>query len=119
MRDRGVFSLFVDERGVETEKGLKTLLEMPEATQLLGPDLTLELRALLCEQLGPNLRNDLAHGLLNDSQSWSAAAVYAWWLCLRLAALPYYGVLMHAREQGDTQEQLQQPRPAGEEPAPN
>ncbi|MFG3640779.1 DUF4209 domain-containing protein [Micromonospora sp. NPDC047762] len=97
MKAHGIFTLFVDENGVETEKGLNTLLEMPESSQLLGPDLTLELRALLCEQLGPNLRNDLAHGLLNDPQSWGVGAVYAWWLCLRLVVLPYYGMLMEAQ----------------------
>ncbi|KAB1117662.1 DUF4209 domain-containing protein, partial [Micromonospora sp. AMSO12t] len=52
---------------------------------------------LLCEQPGPNLRNDLAHGLLNDPESWSAAAVYAWWLCLRLVVLPYYRMLLKAQ----------------------
>ncbi|MGC5021405.1 DUF4209 domain-containing protein [Micromonospora sp. DT47] len=97
LKAHGIFTLFVDENGVETEKGLNTLLEMPESSQLLGPDLTLELRALLCEQLGPNLRNHLAHGLLNDPQSWSAGAVYAWWLCLRLVVLPYYGMIMQAQ----------------------
>ncbi len=97
LKARGIFTIIVDENGVEMEKGLNTLLEMPESSQLLGPDLTLELRALLCEQLGPNLRNDLAHGLLNDPRSWSVAAVYAWWLCLRLVVLPYYGMLMEAQ----------------------
>jgi len=90
MKSHGAYTLFVDERGLESEKSLNALLEMPEADRAFGPNLTLELRALLCEQLGPNLRNDLAHGLLNDPQSWSAAAVYAWWLCLYLVLLPYF-----------------------------
>jgi len=93
------FTLFVNEDGIETEKGLNALLEMPESSQVLGPDLTLELRALLCEQLGPNLRNDVAHGLLNDPKSWSVGAVYAWWLCLRLVVLPYYDMLMRTQAQ--------------------
>ncbi|MFE9690826.1 DUF4209 domain-containing protein [Micromonospora sp. NPDC005806] len=113
LKAHGIFTLFVDENGVETEKGLNTLLEMPESLQLLGPDLTLELRALLCEQLGPNLRNDLAHGLLNDPKSWSAAAVYAWWLCLRLVVVPYYGMLMKAQaENGSAGETTDVERPS-------
>ncbi|WP_425717015.1 DUF4209 domain-containing protein [Micromonospora sp. DT233] len=107
MKDHGIFTLFVNEDGSESEKGLNALLDMSESSKLLGPDLNLELRALLCEQIGPNLRNDLAHGLLNDPQSWSVSAVYAWWLCLRLVILSYYGMLMDAQTD---------PRPAGEVP---
>lgn len=89
VKTHGVFTLFVDDDGVESEKSITALLEMPDAERLLGAGWTLELRALLCEQLGPNLRNELAHGLLTDAQAWGAAAVYAWWLCLRLVLLPY------------------------------
>jgi hypothetical protein len=88
-KTHGVFTLFVDDDGVESEKSITALLEMPDAERLLGAGWTLELRALLCEQLGPNLRNELAHGLLTDAQAWGAAAVYAWWLCLRLVLLPH------------------------------
>ncbi|MEU4477652.1 DUF4209 domain-containing protein [Micromonospora sp. NPDC023966] len=88
-KTHGVFTLFVDDDGVESEKSIAALLEMPDAERLLGAGWVLELRALLCEQLGPNLRNELAHGLLTDAQAWGAAAVYAWWLCLRLVLLPY------------------------------
>lgn len=98
-KTHGVFTLFVDDNGVESEKSLTALLEMPDAERLLGAGLTLELRALLCEQLGPNLRNELAHGLLTDAQAWGAAAVYAWWLCLRLVLLPY----LHAGTATSTQ----------------
>lgn len=88
-----VFTLHVGEDGIETEKYLGALLEMPEAGSLLGPNLTLELRALLCEQLGPNMRNELAHGLLTDAQAHGAAAVYAWWHCLRLVVIPYFNMV--------------------------
>ncbi|MBQ1028933.1 DUF4209 domain-containing protein [Micromonospora sp. C97] len=88
-KTHGVFTLFVDDHGIESEKSISALLEMPDAERLLGAGWTLELRALLCEQLGPNLRNELAHGLLTDAQAWGTAAVYAWWLCLRLVLLPY------------------------------
>ncbi len=98
---RGVFTFFVDERGVESKKGLNALLEMPEASRLLGADLAFELRVLLCEQVGPNLRNEVAHGLLNDPQSWSATAVYTWWLCLRLVYVPYFNML--SKEQDDSE----------------
>ena len=31
-----------------------------------------------------NLRNDIAHGLFDDTAAWSYDAIYAWWFCLRL-----------------------------------
>ena len=37
---------------------------MPEANELLGTNLCVKMRALLVEQEGDNLRNNVAHGLL-------------------------------------------------------
>ncbi|WP_156365776.1 DUF4209 domain-containing protein [Nocardiopsis sp. NRRL B-16309] len=90
LKSRGVYTLLVDKSGVETEKGLSALLEMPEAMEALGAGLVLELRALLCDQQGANLRNNLAHGIATDGEAWSFSAVYAWWLCLRIVIGPVY-----------------------------
>ncbi len=93
LKRQGVHTLVVDEmNGVESEKGLGALLAMPEAVQLLGPDLHFELRALLVEQEGPNRRHNTAHGLLNDDQAWSAESLYVWWLCLRMVVVPLWNV---------------------------
>lgn len=100
----GVNTLVVDPlTGVETEKGLGALLVVDAALEILGPGLQLELRSLLVEQEGPNLRNELAHGLVTDAAAWSANAVYAWWLIMRIAVVPVW-VAMH----GDSE-------PGGEE----
>ena len=66
---------------------------MDETTEFLGADLRLELRALLIEQEGANLRNDTAHGLLTDGAAWSSASIYAWWLVLRLVVVPVWNML--------------------------
>ncbi|GAA0597899.1 DUF4209 domain-containing protein [Kribbella sandramycini] len=87
----GVNTLFTDEAtGVETEKGLGTLLAQDGIEEHFGRDLTLELRALLTEQEGANLRNEIAHGLLDDDASWSSSAIYCWWLLLRLVVTPVW-----------------------------
>jgi hypothetical protein len=96
LKARGVYTLLVDEKGLESEKGLGALLGMPEASEVFGAGLVMELRGLLTEQVGPNLRNDFAHGLLNDSHSVGGASVYAWWLLSRLAFVPYYNTLVAA-----------------------
>jgi hypothetical protein len=58
--------------------------------QLIGKDTVYNLRGLLAEHTGTNLRNRLAHGLLNDHDfivSLPIFAIYLWWLTLRLIAL--------------------------------
>lgn len=80
--------MVADERGVETEKGLGTLLDDPQASDAIGPPLVFELKALLTDQAGPNLRNDIAHGLVNDHALDSPNAVYSWSLALKLVMLP-------------------------------
>ncbi|MFF2622842.1 DUF4209 domain-containing protein [Oerskovia jenensis] len=87
----GTHTLFTDPAtGNESEKGLGSLLEMDEAKMVFGEDLVFELRGLLTEQEGFNLRNDVAHGLLNDAGGWSSASVYLWALCLRFVVFPVW-----------------------------
>ncbi len=70
--------------GVEHENGLSTLLDMKEAETILGEDVLFELKAIFADSIGPNLRNEVAHGLMTDSAAYSAAPVYAWWVLLRM-----------------------------------
>ena len=74
----------LDSTGIVTENGLGTLLENPKAKDVLGKDLHFELKALLTDPVGPNFRNDIAHGLVQDDEAMSLYSVYIWWLCLRL-----------------------------------
>ncbi len=69
--------------GVQPERPLAVLLETPEALQAFGPDGVFELQDLLVDPLGTNLRNEVAHGLLDDSDLFGADVLYAWWVLLR------------------------------------
>jgi hypothetical protein len=100
LRSAGIQTRRMDDKGIEMEVGLSTLMEKPEAERLLG-NLAFELRAVFCEASGFNLRNDLAHGLLDDSEMVTAATVYAWWFCLRLVMLPF---LNSPKDKGDQEE---------------
>ena len=84
LRAAGVKTTTLSEDGIETENGLGTLVSFPETTQIFGEDVSFELKALFCDPCGPNLRNELAHGLLDDEACQSAYAVYAWWFGLRI-----------------------------------
>jgi hypothetical protein len=91
MKLLGLNTMVIDPvTGVETEKGLGSLLVQEGVEEHFGVGLTTELRALLVEQGGANLRNDVAHGLFADGASWSYAAVYCWWLLLRIVVTPVW-----------------------------
>jgi hypothetical protein len=75
-------------KGVQDVRLLNNLLERSELVSILGEDLIFDLRGLLVEDAGANLRNLIAHGLVDASQFSSAPIVYAWWLTLRLCLWP-------------------------------
>ncbi|WP_314071264.1 DUF4209 domain-containing protein [Campylobacter showae] len=72
----------IDKYGVESEKSINSLLQEPKIYELLGRDLTEELKFLLTETIGLNYRNKICHGLVSESPN--SADVYIWWLCLKL-----------------------------------
>lgn len=65
--------------GIEMESGLSALVELPQMKDRFGEDLAFTIRALMCKPLGPNLRNQVAHGLAGASLCASGYGVYAWW----------------------------------------
>jgi len=76
--------------GIQMEIGLSSLVELPAMKTVFGVDLTFEIQAAFCEQSGPNMRNDVAHGLLDDGAAQSAESLYAWWLIFRMVFLNYW-----------------------------
>lgn len=77
----------INDTGIENEIGLSSLLDKPEAKSLLGNDLHFNLVSLYTDPLGANIRNYVAHGLLNDYSSQSDAVVYAWWLYFKIIVM--------------------------------
>lgn len=84
LKENQITTTHLDKDGIENEYGLSTLMDLPETEQILGKSLVFELKSIFTEALGSNLRNMVAHGLLDDDNSASEEAVYAWWLTLRL-----------------------------------
>ncbi|TEO55205.1 DUF4209 domain-containing protein [Pseudomonas aeruginosa] len=84
LKNAGVKTTNLDIDGIENENGLSTLMGLPEAEKVFGKDLSFEIKALFCDALGPNLRNEVAHGLLDDDSFQSIHSIYAWWMGLRL-----------------------------------
>ena len=74
----------IDDEGIEEDWPLHRCLSQEKVQQFLGADLIFELRSLLIEKGGPNLRNLLAHGLLDASNCYSVEGFYTWWLVLKM-----------------------------------
>ena len=101
LKQEGVSTTHLDEDGVETEKSLASLICESAADVILGPDLKFEIRTLFCEPTGPNLRNLLAHGMLDDIASQSIFAIYAWWLTLKLVVTSVFETSDNGTDTGE------------------
>jgi hypothetical protein len=84
LKQHGAKTTNLDKNGIENEKGLSTLMELPEIETIFRKDLSFEIKALFCDPFGPNLRNELAHGLLDYEEAQSIYSIYAWWLGLSI-----------------------------------
>ena len=49
-----------------------------------------EMKAIFTDSISDNLRNNTAHGLLNDNSASSYGSVYAWWMTLKLVTRSLY-----------------------------
>lgn len=90
LQNKGAKTTTTDADGLQMEAGLSTLVTLPEMEAVFGEDLTFEIRAVFCDGFGPNLRNEVAHGLLDADAMLSAESVYAWWLIFRTVYRQYW-----------------------------
>lgn len=75
-------------KGLDTELGLSSLVKRSTMITVFDEDLVFAIRALMCEQEGPNLRNNICHGLVPSALYEGVFGTYAWWLILRLCVDP-------------------------------
>lgn len=92
LKAAGAVTTTLSKEGIDNENGLSWLIKLPEMRKVFGSDLTFELSAVFTDGMGPNLRNELAHGLLDDGEAYSVAGIYAWWVCFRLAFKTFWNV---------------------------
>ncbi len=57
-----------DNNGFDTPLSLNSLIDKEETKRILGEDLCYEIRILLCEKGGVNLRNLICHGMFDDDE---------------------------------------------------
>ena len=83
----GVASTIDQTTSVEKYIALGSLLDKSEAKEALGNDLEFEIRSIFTDKRGPNLRNNIAHGEMDDYSSQSEFCFYAWWMILRILCM--------------------------------
>ncbi|MEM6866811.1 MAG: DUF4209 domain-containing protein [Cyanobacteria bacterium P01_C01_bin.121] len=88
MWQRGIITSGLDSSGIQNEHNLNTTLYHPEINKIFDEDTLFDLQCLLVEHAGSNLRNRMAHGLMNDGEFMKPLMSYVWWLTLRLCCLP-------------------------------
>ena len=92
LQQNGISPVNVDGDGVEEVWGIERVLNHPKILEIFGDRFLFELKSLLVERLGPNLRNLFAHGALSPNGFRGEDAFYLWWVILRLAAYPTSGM---------------------------
>jgi hypothetical protein len=86
--NQGVITSKLDNKLVQEVRTLEKLLSMPETIEAFGEDHVFELRSILTEEFGSNLRNRLAHGLIADGECYAPPTEHLWWLLMRLCIFP-------------------------------
>jgi hypothetical protein len=88
LAQNGTLTSKVDEDGIQDERDLGWLLTCDDAENVFGQDLVFEMRGLLIERWGSNLRNRMAHGLIEVDEMIGTASAYFWWLTLYMVVAP-------------------------------
>ena len=101
LNERNVITTKLDRFGVQRQIDLSDLVLHDQLPAILSPSIILELRTLLSDNRGPNLRHLLAHGMLDDDAFASAEVIYAWWLTL---ALCFFNRPVRAEERSERTE---------------
>lgn len=89
LKQAGALTTHLADGGVEQELGLGGLAEKTEFVEVFDEDFAYTVRALMCDAAGPNLRNDIAHGLMPDSTALGFAPAFLWWLALWIVLMGY------------------------------
>ncbi|HEY4299976.1 MAG TPA: DUF4209 domain-containing protein [Candidatus Didemnitutus sp.] len=84
LQQRDVITSTLLAGSIQEERDLNQLLRMPEAEESFGPDVLFDLRGILIERFGHNLRNSSAHAMIPTHGFYQPSSIYLWWLILWL-----------------------------------
>jgi hypothetical protein len=98
---QGYITSSLDKESIQDEFPLNKILHdyQDELVKMFGEDIVFDLRGLLVERFGSNLRNEGAHGLMDYEEFLTPQAVYLWWLALRLCCTMVLPQIRQAQEE--------------------
>ena len=86
----GALTVTLKEDGTSMEKVLSSVFDLPELVDCYEGDILFTFKGLLNEQAGANIRNNIAHGIMNEGTAFSGASVY--FLCATIKMLSFTSV---------------------------
>lgn len=84
LQQHGMITSTLESDGTQKERDINLLLWDENAEKIFGMDLLFDLRGILIERFGCNMRNESAHGLMYEGQFYRPEAIYLWWLVIRM-----------------------------------
>ena len=96
LKQQGVITSKINSEGIQEDFDLNRLLWMKEVEAIFGPDILFDLRGILIERFGCNLRNELAHGLMPEGAFYTIEAPYFWWLVIHLLYVGHVSITRDA-----------------------
>jgi hypothetical protein len=88
LKEAGEETSKLNSEGLQDEKTLSQLLDVPSLAKILGSDLVFDLKGLLDEKVGDNFRHLLLHGLQDDDDLSGDLPIYFYWLVLYMVFAP-------------------------------
>lgn len=104
LNQNGFITSKLDEEGIQDEKDLNTLLYSEQAKTIFNENILFDLQGLLINRFGSNLRNRMAHGLMDYNEFYSLQMSYLWWLTLHLCCWPIFAKIHSQSEQSEASE---------------
>jgi Domain of unknown function (DUF4209) len=94
LREKGYFSANLSSKMIEDDFNLIKILDLSEMENILGEDLFFDLKGLLVERMGSNLRNEVCHGLMDVDDFRNPLMAYLWWVVLYLCLYPSHQIYL-------------------------
>lgn len=95
-KEVGGLTVTLENDGSSKEKVLSSIFDLPELVDCYDNDILYLFKALLNEQSGANIRNEVAHGIVNEASASSGIYLYFAIAVIKLLALTsveYYKIL--------------------------
>lgn len=92
LQQYGVITSTLDSDGTQKERDINHLLWDSKADEIFGADILFDLRGILIERFGCNMRNEMAHGLIYEGGFYRAESIYLWWLVIRMCWIGYISI---------------------------